>query len=370
MTLLYHTPETKNNTSVFDSAIENIVMNESIKIACPYIGMSYFQETIISQCKDFKLITDINELFSSLQNKDDINSALDFIIKNVDKIRHYSGLHSKAIISPKKVFFGSSNLTFSGINKNNELSAIFDEPDKIKELSIWFDSWWEVSAKINVEELKEKIQNYKPKQKTSTSKVNLIENNNIINCKYSKHKKSEKESYEIDEDFLKNFVLKHYPDKDWLLSFCFLAKYILTKYNITNDNKRLCISCSGGRAQIAITIGKRYILYPLEEEYPTIDLIMPIDFDKNTAQKEGLYSVTYFTKYMKNDAAWCHYKTKSGAFSLNKQTIKEWESAVEKEVYRSTNQSPYRYAHQPLLYSFIMDDEFRNRIIKEVYSIQ
>lgn len=368
MRLLYHTPETKNNISVFDSAIENIVKNEIIKIACPYIGMSYFKETIISKCKDFKLITDINELFSSLRNKDDINSALDFISNNANKIRHYSGLHSKAIITTKNVFFGSSNLTYSGINKNNELSAIFEEPDKVNELTKWFDSWWEVSAQINIQELKEKIKNYKPKQETSTSKNKLVENNNIINCKYSKHKKSEKESYEIDEDFLKNFVLKHYQDKDWLLSFCSLAKYILTKFSITNDNKRLCITCSGGRAQIAITIGKRYILYPLEEENPTINLIMPIDFDVNNAKKEGLYNVTYFTKYMKNDAAWCHYKTKSGAFSLSKTTIKEWEAAVEQEVYRSTNQSPYRYSHQPLLYTFIMDDEFRNRIINEVYS--
>ncbi len=364
MELIYHTPATKNDPSIFDKSITTIVTNENIKIACPYIGISYLKEAIVSQCTDFQLITDINALFSSLQNKDDINSALLFIENNLNKIRHYSGLHSKAIISNKQALFGSSNFTYSGINKNNELSVLIDEPDKIIELSKWFDSWWEFSAEINIEELKKKIKSYKPKPNSTSSKELLMVNNNIINCKY---KKPKKESYEVDEDFLKNVVLKHYIDKDWLLSFCSLAKHILTKYNISNDNNRLCITCCGGRYQIAITIGQRYIIYPLEKKEPTINLIMPLDFDEENAKNEGLYKITHFTTHKQNEAAWCRYNTASGSFALNAKTISEWESAVEKELYRTKNNSGYRYAHQPILYTFIMDDKFRNRILDEVY---
>ena len=105
---------------------------------------------------------------------------------NLNKIRHYSGLHSKAIISNKQALFGSSNFTYSGINKNNELSVLIDEHDKILELSKWFDSWWEFSAEINIEELKKKIKSYKPKPNSTSSKELLMANNNIINCKYKK----------------------------------------------------------------------------------------------------------------------------------------------------------------------------------------
>lgn len=368
MELIYHTPETKNNYSNFDKSITKIVDNEKIKIACPYIGISYLKEAIISKCKDFQLITDINALFYSLRNKDDINSTLSFIEENKNKIRHYSNLHSKAIISNKQALFGSSNFTYSGINRNNELSVLINEPDKVKELSNWFDSWWQFSAEINIEELKKKIKSYKPKQDSTSSNELFIANNNIINCIYNKPKKSKKESYEVDEDFLKNVVLKHYNDKEWLLSFCSLAKHILTKFNISNDNNRLCITCCGGRYQIAITIGQRYIIYPLEKKEPTIDLIMPLDFDKDNAKKQGLYKATYFTNHTHPEAAWCKYTTTSGSFSLNTKTITEWETAVEKELYRTKNNSGYRYAHQPILYSFIMDEKFRNRILNEVYN--
>lgn len=365
MELIYHKPGENGKRSPFDEAVEKVVSKENLKIACPYIGLSYFIETIKNQCKDFCLITDINELISCQRNKDDVNAAVDFLIQNRKNIRHYSGLHAKVIISANKAFFGSSNLTASGIKNNNELSVIIDEKEKIDELNNWFESWWNIAADIDPEELKSNTQEYLKKQRVTPHRTSILKNNNTIKSSIKQYTKSEKVNLPIDEDFLKKIII-NWPNKDFLLSYCKLVQHILKRFDITKEDERICISCYNGKYQIAVTFGQRYIIYPRDRDDSTIDLIMPKDFDVSNAEKECSFDVTYFTKNKENDIPWVHYHKGEGAFSFNDKTIQEWESAVEHELARCKKGSSYHAYHQPLLYTFFMDDDFRNRIFHEV----
>ena len=306
MELIYHLPEKKGSRSPFDEAVEKVVKNEQIKIACPYIGLSYFKEAIQAKCQDFRLLTDINELFAAFRTKNDINSALDFIINNQHRIKHYSNLHSKVIISSKKAFFGSSNLTFSGITNNNELSVLVDDLEKVNELNNWFDLWWQQASDIDTEELKTKLHQYKIGENVKP-KIRLLKNNNTIRSSYKTSIKEERISKKIDSDFLKS-IIRHVPNKEWLISYCDLVYHILNNFNIKEDDKRLCISCKSSSYKISITIGQRYVIYPGDDDKSTINLIMPKDFDETNAEKEGKTEITYFTKHYKNDVPWVHYK--------------------------------------------------------------
>ena len=105
MKLIYHHPKEKYSRSPFDIAIADIVKGQFIRIACPYIGLDYFKNSIVTQCSDFILLTDVNELISSCRNYSSIDELMTFIKKYQNRIKHLSGLHSKVIISATCAFF-------------------------------------------------------------------------------------------------------------------------------------------------------------------------------------------------------------------------------------------------------------------------
>lgn len=368
MKLIYHQPNEKYLRSPFDTAIESVVKGESIKIACPYIGLEYFENSIAGQCKDFQLLTDINELILSCRNILSVEEWLNFIEKYKKQIKHFSGLHSKVIISEQKAFFGSANLTKSGITERNELSAVIDNKDDIKSLNSWFDTWWKLSNNLDTEDLRIKIDVYKKELKAQVkNKIVFIKSQHIIKSTYDINKTNKNEHIEgnKNEEYLVNF-LRHWENKDWLISYFNLAKYIIEKYNITVSDQRLCISFREEKYRIPITIGQRYILAPHHRKDNSIGLIMSMDYDQKNAEKEGSFLTTYFTKNNKRDAAWVHYDKGTESFSFNGITLQQWECAVKKELDRSTISS-FRKYNQPVIYKFIMEDDFREKILSELF---
>lgn len=368
MDLIYHLPNEPIERSPFDIAIESVVKNKKIKIACPYIGISYFKSSIISQCKDFLLLTDVNALITSCKNANEINKVQAFIIDNQKNIRHFSGLHSKLIISKDNAFVGSANLTTAGITNNNEISIVINEPDKIQELNHWFDSWWNNSLEINIRELKSKINEYTKSKPTIPSIPEFVKNNNTIRSKYENHEKDGSVDFEIDRDYLVNF-LRHWKSKEWLIAYCNLAKHILTKFNLKDDDVRLCINCRSDKHRLPITIGQRYIIQPHEDGEFSVSLIMPKNYDNENAKLDGATRTTYYQKGSKNDVPWVHYNKPDNSFTFNTETIKQWEIAVENEL-RRTKKSGFKKYHQPEIYKLIMDEEYRNQIIQEVFGVE
>ena len=366
MKLIYHLPEENYTRSPFDIAITDLIKDKSIKIACPYIGLDYFQNSIVNQCNDFILLTDINELFSSCRNYSSIEELMSFIQDNSEKIRHFAGLHSKIIISDTKAFFGSANLTKSGITERNELSAVIDNRADISLLDNWFDTWWKIGSIIDIDSIQKRLKEKKEYLPFKNEiKMYFFDSKHLIKTTYELPKsKNDLIDRTQNEEFLINF-LKHWNNKDWMSSYFDLAKHILQKYNIDVNDQRLCISFRRDKYRIPITIGQRYILAPHHRKQNSIGLIMPMKYDIENSKIEGTFITTYFTKNRSNDAAWVHYDKGIGNFHFNSTTLKEWEHAVEEELNKS-KMSSFRKYNQPILYKFIVDERYRKEIINEL----
>jgi hypothetical protein len=155
MEILYHLPNNGNRIrSPFDIAINILVANKSIKIACPYLSLDYFEKVIIEGCKEWVLLTDINALIKSQQNRCSVSKMMNFIEKNKNNIRHLTNLHAKIIIAEEKSFVGSANFTHSGISENNELSIIVDGDKELQKISNWYNEWWENAEILDTEKIK------------------------------------------------------------------------------------------------------------------------------------------------------------------------------------------------------------------------
>lgn len=149
--LLYHAVQRTNaDCSPFDDAILNTARGAIVRIASPYIGLSYL-ERIIDAASDWTLISDIEAWLSSLSTRAR-PSAWSFMREHIDKIHHCPGLHAKVVVGEQLAVFGSANLTFSGIQARTELGMLLTEPTQVLELASWFDGIWSTTASPFVDE--------------------------------------------------------------------------------------------------------------------------------------------------------------------------------------------------------------------------
>ncbi len=152
--LIYRKEETyKQNVSPFDIAINKLVNGKDILIACPYLGIDYFQE-ITTVCRSWKLLTDIKAWIEShLRSPKQLPLITQFIHENHRNIRHFSDLHAKVIISPDQAFVGSTNLTKLGIQEREEMAVLINEPIQVNELCVWFTTLWERTYELREKDL-------------------------------------------------------------------------------------------------------------------------------------------------------------------------------------------------------------------------
>src|SRR5438128_8630074 len=96
-TLIYHQPgEASRCRSPIDRAIDQMVRNQHIDIACPYLGLPYLR-WIIKQPTSWRLLSDIEQWIMS-QAENSRSEIYDFITAHSERIHHYPGLHAKVII--------------------------------------------------------------------------------------------------------------------------------------------------------------------------------------------------------------------------------------------------------------------------------
>lgn len=137
--LIYHDLN-KVDFSPFDKAVVKVASSGAIRIVSPYIGVTYLSR-IIQLSTSWRLITDIEAWLSSLSTQARPR-AWQFIRENISLIHHCPAIHAKALIGETIAFFGSANLTTTGILGRTELGIFVDDIGMVAELGDWFDVLW------------------------------------------------------------------------------------------------------------------------------------------------------------------------------------------------------------------------------------
>jgi phosphatidylserine/phosphatidylglycerophosphate/cardiolipin synthase-like enzyme len=164
----------------FDIAISELVGGESIQVACPYITLDYFKEVILSGCKDWELLTDVNALIGS-QGKKNIKEMINFLEEFSTKIKHQDDLHAKAIIAEERALLGSANFTQKGTSENKEISIIISDVEKVNEIKNWYNDLWQHATELTKDKLielrkwaKENIDNITEIERQRNSILNIF----------------------------------------------------------------------------------------------------------------------------------------------------------------------------------------------------
>ena len=366
MKLIYHLPDTNSNeeNSPFYIAITEMVKDKIIQVACPYIGLDYFKK-IIDGCKNWELLTDLRAWVKAQQSQ--AKEIEKFLKENHTKIKHQHDLHAKVIIAEEEALIGSANFTEKGIYNNDEMSVVINDIEKINELKEWYNRLWQQAEgitkdiSINVKKvIKDDTQNIEIKglKKSLGSFIEGIPTEDIqINAKNI-------EPNEDDEEKLIEY-LKIWNDKRYINGYFDLAQHIIKKFNIHENDERICISFRSNMYAINFTIGQRWILVPYWQN-KSIGLIMPLDYDEENAELDGAAGNPWFFHNNKlKEAAFLAYYKEGESVKFNDITISEWEKAVKNELMHTTKSGFKRY-HRITLYKFICDKEYRYHILDKV----
>ncbi len=145
MKLIYHKPNNSGDISPFDAALLQVSNNANpLYLASPYIGLSFLNR-ILDNADDWKLLSDVEAWLSS-GNRIHRARCWQFIIKNLDRIKHVPDLHAKVAIGNNLLFLGSANFTDKGMLGRDELSILVDDPEIVNESLEWFHGLWDSAS--------------------------------------------------------------------------------------------------------------------------------------------------------------------------------------------------------------------------------
>lgn len=134
-------------------ALEVTARNKKILIAAAFYSNSDIIKKFIENGCTIKLIIRLNKGTSATE----LEKLIPFMESQKIEIRFFSDEHFHPkfyIFETEKAFIGSSNLTNSGLNKNQEMNIQIEEPEFINELITVFNSYWTQAKLLTKEEIK------------------------------------------------------------------------------------------------------------------------------------------------------------------------------------------------------------------------
>ena len=150
--LVYHTSASASGgVSPFDEAVLSVAGDGDVRIACPYISLSYLKR-IVGSSDRWRVLTDVEEWLAS-QGQGARLAIYEFVSCHNGRFRHIRGLHAKAIIGGSKALIGSANFTGAGITRRQEIAVLFEDEPQVAELQEWFDTLWLESSPIDLDKL-------------------------------------------------------------------------------------------------------------------------------------------------------------------------------------------------------------------------
>ncbi|MCZ2341721.1 MAG: phospholipase D-like domain-containing protein [Bacteroidales bacterium] len=380
--LIYHTPESMaGGISPFDATIMQMVAGREVRLACPYLGLTYLNR-LTQQADHWRLITDVPEWLRAMTPKER-QQVEEFIAHHRDQIHHCQDLHAKVVIAGPQAMTGSANFTQKGMTGRVEVSVLFADCEPVDELRAWFDLLWSQTAPVVGEELR------RWREVLPTQDVRLEAP--PISCRFPgvaarlSPLPMIAEGTDVEERLLSRLRLA--PNRQWMESWLDLAQTLLETTGLSSDDRRLVISLPNDK-EIPIIIGSRIVLmafrrerrtdhrlipdYRFHDDHQTVDLILPASYRPRFQQLPRAAHYWFFKKHYSDeqrneDAPICLGFTMPAEFTFPAGVRAAWLEAAQQECDRH-HSSSYRRKHQPQLYSLICDPAYRRQVLDVAFS--
>lgn len=367
--LVYHNFDSiSGGISPFDETICRITKGEDVRLACPYLSVSYLKH-VVEGCKSWRILTDVEAWLSS-RSTNARQEIQDFILEHSDGIHHYKDLHAKIIVAGEHALAGSANFTEKGITKRIELSVLFSEEEQVEELRQWFDALWLQTTSVDAVELSA-YSHALPDVRVESSLVSLTSNAPKVKAKMlanSKHQNNFPENGDAHKRLVAR--VKFAPSREWMNDYFELLKELISFTGLSNGDPRLVMSIPKDKI-LPVTINRRYVL--AADSYGCTVFIFGSELSRipelmNKSNRYGQFNplgseaeeeIPYLI--------WLKGMPRSVFSDEETDELKEnWREAVLVEMRRGKT-SPFRKFHEPLVYEAAVNLDYRRRVLEEAF---
>jgi hypothetical protein len=370
--LVHHTDESASGgASPFDAAIREIVADEDVLIACPYITLDYL-EPVLRDGDSWRLLTDVEAWLGNYSvNKRE--SIREFIARHHERIHDVRDLHAKAVIGETDALVGSANLTWTGLGGRDELGVRFDESERIAELREWFDGLWEEGSPAKLDEIDERIRTSSPVPSSATGggAASISSDARRVNASVVRNDTKVRTTEEADTEDrgahqrLVERIGKA-PNREWIDRHFDLFEELLAVSELSNDDPILVASIpkTGG---IHITLNHRYVLVMMRSTRFQTSFILS---DDTTNLNRFISQTTKYEPFSNAGGEPApHLLTfDNGLEQITDPSFKRgWLSAILNEVENRAEKARWRSKHEPAVYRAAVDHDYREEVLSEAF---
>jgi hypothetical protein len=372
--LIYHNLESASGgVSPFDEVISRITKGEDVRLACPYLSVSYIRH-LVSRCESWRIVTDVEEWIAS-RSKDSRQEIQKFIIENRESIHHYKDLHAKVIVAGKSVLVGSANFTEKGITGRVEMSVLFEEEEnQSEELRQWFDNLWSQTASVDITEMvafADSLPDVRVERSrfTITSKAPRVKSKMVAEAKGRVIRGNENGHRRLVER------IRLAPNREWINEYFDLVKELLSFTGLAADDPKLVLSIPSYN-KLPVTINNRYVLSAAfyRQKPATTGFIFGAQSVKipelqsktvsggrfDPLPGEEFDDTPYFFRFIGSPNS-------IFADAATNELKDEWIEAVLSEMGRCKSSS-YRKFHESVLYESAVNLDYRKAVLDEAFS--
>jgi len=368
--LIYHSEGGYDRAeSPFDKAIRDIADAESVRIICPYISPSYLK-SVLAPADDWQIVTDVEAWIGTFggSTRDEIR---ELIATNREQIHHFRNVHAKAVLSDDSAILGSANLTEKGVLGRTEMGVRFTDDAKVEELNEWFTRLWSESGPVDNEELDEFMESSPSTPTTHTeSGTSLSSDAPQVNATFVDDTEPTTEDVDADEEAHETLVhrVQQAPSREWATEFFDLLKDLIAVTGLAEDDARLVTSIAQDD-RIAIIINNRYVLGAFFSNEPKTGFIVGADTDNvdeliETSDEHMTFNALY-REATDETPHWVEFTGEPKRMVLQ-SFRRAWISTVYNELERASG-SPYQDSHEPLVFRAAVEEEYRNRVLREAH---
>lgn len=371
--IVHHTDESAaGGVSPFDAAIREIVADEEVLFASPYITLDYL-DGVLDDTASWRLLTDM-EVWLDNYRRSERETIREFVARYHERIRDVRNLHAKAVIGETGALVGSANLTRTGLGRRDELGVRFDEPERIAELREWFEGLWSESSPAKLDAIDERIKTSSsiPSSASTSSATSIPSESRRVNSSLTTSGRSNRQLSETadvaNEDAYRRLVERvgKAPGRNWIDQHFDLFEELLSVTGLTEDDPILVASIPKSSG-IHITINNRYVLTIMRPTQSQTSFILSDDTDDLNEL------ISQATKHERFTGTSDEPSPHLLAFDNGLEQIADpsfrrgWFKAILDEVDNRAEKARWRSKHEPAVYRAAVDHDYRERILDEAF---
>ncbi|ESP86871.1 phospholipase D-like domain-containing protein [Candidatus Halobonum tyrrellensis] len=325
------TDRSRSESPFWNATTELTNQTEALRIVCPYLAPRYIKKITEDAC-DWQLVTDL-QAWTRVYGSTKETEIMEFVHTHSAQIRHYPGVHAKAVIGDSTAVFGSANLTRNGMTERQELGIRLRDRNAITDLHEWFDALWDRGSKIDPETASRDV--FPPEEHTA-----------------------------VPDSFGR---LQRAPSREWAESVLDLLATAIDTVALGEDDPRLVTSAAQDN-RLVVTVNSRYVCGGFFDGTPRVGFILADDVGGVDEAREHELSTKYY-RFSTRDGRNPHWVVfdQLPDDPLLQMIEPAWTTAIERELERGT-QSQYRRYHNDRVYRLVVDDAYRNAMLDELFA--